>query len=78
MSRKGKGVNKAEISKLDQYLKKLFGNPAIELRARARQEDSAEVYIAGEFVGIVFRDMEDGELSWNFQMAIFPVDLEPS
>ncbi|MDP8995895.1 MAG: DUF3126 family protein, partial [Pseudomonadota bacterium] len=29
-----------------------------------------------EFVGIIFRDDEDGELSYNFSMAILEMDLE--
>jgi hypothetical protein len=29
-----------------------------------------------EFIGIVFRDDEDGDLSYNFSMAILDVDLD--
>ena len=37
--------------------------------------NSAEVYLGDEFLGVVFRDEEDGELSYNFSMAILDIDL---
>ena len=65
-----------EIKKLDAYLKKLFGNNHIRVVPRPRKEDSAEVYIGEEFVGVLFVDDEDDERSYNFQMAILGTDLE--
>ena len=32
--------------------------------------------VGEEFVGVIFRDEEDGELSYNFSMAILDFDLE--
>jgi hypothetical protein len=46
------------------------------IKARPRKDDSAEVYLGDEFLGIVFRDDEDGDLSYNFSMAILDVDLD--
>jgi len=66
----------AEIKKLDAYLKKLFANPRIRVVARPKKDDSAEVYVGEEFVGIVFVDDEDDDKSYNFQMAILETDLE--
>lgn len=37
--------------------------------------NSAEVYLGDEFLGVIFRDDEDGELSYNFSMAILDIDL---
>lgn len=65
-----------EVRKLDAYLKKLFGNARIRVVPRPKKEDSAEVYIGEEFVGVLFVDDEDGERSYNFQMAILATDLE--
>ena len=65
-----------EVRKLDAYLKRLFGNPKIRVVPRPKKDDSAEVYIGEEFVGVIFRDEEDGELSYNFSMAILDFDLE--
>ena len=64
----------AEIKKLDNYLKKLFNNPRIRVVPRPKKDDSAEVYIGEEFVGVVFED-EDDDGSFMFEMAILAEDL---
>ncbi|MBL8905331.1 MAG: DUF3126 family protein [Rhizobiales bacterium] len=65
-----------EIKKLTQYLRTKFQLGNIEVRKRPQKTDSAEVYIGDEFIGVIFRDEEDGELSYNFSMAILEFDLE--
>ncbi len=70
-------MNKDEIQKLEAYLRRTLGSPAISVRARPRKTDSAEVMVGDEFVGLIFRDDEDeDDLSYNFQMAILAMDLE--
>lgn len=64
-----------EIRKLDAYFKRTFGNPSLQVKARPRKDDSCEVYVGDEFLGIIFKDEEEGELSYNFSMAILDVDL---
>ncbi len=66
----------AEIKKLDTYLKRVFGNQRIRVVARPKKDDSAEVYIGDEFIGVLFVDDEDGDRSYNFEMAILDTDLE--
>ena len=65
-----------EIKKLTQYLRTKFQLTNVEVRKRPQKTDSAEVYIGDEFIGVIFRDDEDGELSYNFSMAILEFDLE--
>ncbi len=65
-----------EIAKLTRFLRGKFANPGIAVRVRPQKKDSGEVYIGEEFIGVVFRDEEDGELSYNFSMAILEFDLE--
>ena len=43
---------------------------------RPKKDDSAEVYIGEEFIGVLFLDDEDGDKSYNFQMAILETDLD--
>jgi hypothetical protein len=69
-------VDVQEVKKLDAYLKKLFANPRIRVVPRPKKDDSAEVYVGEEFVGVLFVDDEDDERSYNFQMAILGSDLE--
>ena len=65
-----------EIKKIDAYLKRLFDNPKIRVVPRPKKDDSAEVYIGDEFIGVLFVDDEDDDKSYNFQMAILETDLE--
>lgn len=68
-------MTREEIIKLERYLKKIFRSPEIQVRQRPKKEDSAEVFVGEEFIGVLFRDDEDGETSYNFQMAILDYDL---
>ena len=65
-----------ELRKLDAYFKKLFDNDRISVKERPRLEDSAEVYIGDEFIGVLTRDDEDEDLSYSFSMAVLEFDLE--
>lgn len=69
-------MDRKEIQKLETYFRKRFNMPAIEVKQRPQKQDSAEVYIGDEFIGVLFRDDEDGDLSYNFTMAILDIDLE--
>lgn len=64
-----------ELKKLDAYFKRVFRNPSLQVKARPRKTDSAEVYLDDEFLGVVYRDDEEGDLSYNFSMAILDIDL---
>src|SRR3984957_17795254 len=68
-------VDVQEVRKLDAYLKRLFGNPKIRVVPRPKKDDSAEVYIGEEFIGVLFVDDEDDDRSFQFQMAILEDDL---
>jgi hypothetical protein len=69
-------VDTSELAKVERYLRRTFANQAIRVVPRPRKDDSAEVYIGEEFVGVLFEDDEDGDRSFNFTMAILDTDLE--
>lgn len=69
-------MDKTEMAKVERYLRRTFANHSIRVVGRPKKDDSAEVYIGEEFVGVLFVDDEDEERSYNFQMAILDVDLE--
>lgn len=69
-------MTREEILKLEKYLRNLFRLDTIEVRQRPNKDDSAEVYIGDEFIGVMFRDDDDGDLSYQFQMAILEFDLQ--
>ena len=69
-------MNKTELAKLERYLRQTFANHSLRVTARPKKTDSAEVYVGEEFIGVIFVDDEDGDRSFNFQMAILAEDLE--
>jgi len=64
-----------EIARLQQYLRSKFSLPNLSVRGRPNKDDSAEVFFGDEFIGVIFRDDEDGDVSYDFNMAILEIDL---
>jgi hypothetical protein len=69
-------VTAQELKSVEGYLRKLFNNRSIEVRGRQKAADAAEVYVGGEFVGVLSKDTEDGETCFQFSMSILDIDLE--
>jgi hypothetical protein len=67
-------VTRSEIWRIEKYLRNLFRLDTITVLERS-QADSVEVHVAGEFIGVIFKDEEDGEVSYAFNMAILEMDL---
>jgi len=68
-------LTRSEIWRLEKYLRNLFRLDTITIPERPKQSDSVEVLVNGEFIGVIFRDEEDGEISYAFNMAILEMDL---
>ena len=68
-------MDSIEIARLQQYLRSKFGLPNLSVRGRTNKDDSAEVFFGDEFIGVIFRDDEDGDVSYDFNMAILEMDL---
>jgi len=71
-------LTRSEIWQLEKYLRNLFRLDTITVIERPNQPDSLEVHVSGEFIGIIFKDEEDGDVSYAFQMAILEMDLPPA
>lgn len=69
-------MKKEELIQLQNYLRKVFSAPSLEVRPQPKKTDMAEVFIKGDFLATLYREEEDGEVSYQFQMAILDVDLE--
>ncbi len=67
--------SKPEVACLQKYLQDKFGNKKISLVERKEAKDSLEVTLEGEFIGIVYKDEDEGEVSYDFNMAILAMDL---
>lgn len=68
-------MNNNDISKIQTYLQKKFSNPNIIVKFSNSGNDMAEVYINNEFIGTLYRDEDDGEVSYDFNMSIIDIDL---
>jgi hypothetical protein len=68
-------MNAEDIKKIEAYLQRTL-NPAIKLTARPRVTDSVEVSVNGEHIALVYRIEDEGEVSYELQMAILEDDLE--
>jgi hypothetical protein len=66
----------AEIIKLQNFMQRKFNNRNIDIRPRQKLDDSVEVFIGEESIGLIHVDDEDGDLSYMFSMSILDIDLE--
>ena len=64
-----------EITKLVRHLRRTFDNQGIKVSER-KQDDSVEVTVNGEFIGVIYKDDDEGEISYAVNMAILDIDLE--
>lgn len=71
-------MDKTEITRLQKYLQEKFSNKKISLTVRKEAKDSVEVMLDSEFIGIIYRDEDEGEISYDFNMAILEMDLPPA
>lgn len=69
-------MNAEELKKLETYLKKLFNSEAIELRRAPKVQDMVELHKGEEFLGTIYRDAEDGDVSYQVNLAILDIDLD--
>jgi len=68
-------MDEKDAKRIEAHLKRTFGNPHINLKARPKQKDSMEVYMDQEFIGVIYED-EDEDGSFMFEMAILAEDLD--
>ena len=69
-------MDRITLKKIENFFKKKFNNKKIKIEGRTNKDDSAEVFIEDEFIGVVFVDDEDGETCFQFNMTILNEDLE--
>ena len=69
-------MNSTEIKKVQDYLRRLFENDNIGIVKPRTTTSSIEVTIAGEFIGTIFRDDDEGEISYALNMSILSEDLD--
>lgn len=68
-------MNPETVKRIEDYLKRTL-NPGIALMARPRVNDSVEVTLAGEHLGLVYLIEDEGETSYQLEMTILQEDLD--
>ncbi|MEO0982856.1 MAG: DUF3126 family protein [Pseudomonadota bacterium] len=67
-------MEREETLRLEAYLKEKL-NPGLRLVPRAKTDDSVEVYLGAEFVAVVYKDVDEGETAYQFQMTVLEEDI---
>ena len=65
-----KPVDKAEIVKLRDFLRKSFGAPALRVAPSSKSAEAADVSLGECTIGTITVDDEDGDRSFAFEMKV--------
>jgi hypothetical protein len=65
-----------ELQKLEKYLQQKFANNKITLKSRPKADDSVEFLLDGEYMGTIYKDEEDGDISYCINLSILSIDLD--
>tara|TARA_R110002072_G_scaffold123625_2_gene258964 strand:+ start:2271 stop:2495 length:225 start_codon:yes stop_codon:yes gene_type:complete len=64
-----------EAAKLQTFLSRKL-NPNLTVQLRQRPDECAEIYIEKECLGVVCKNLDDGEVSYSFELVVLDIDLE--
>ena len=64
-----------DIARVQAYLRKLFANNLIRVIAPARKGAAVEFAVGDEVLGTVYKDTEDGDVSYSVTLTILDEDL---
>ena len=66
-----------EIARLQDYLRQTFSNNRISIIPPPKPSAPIEVHVANEFIGVLHRDEDEGEVSYSLLISILEEDLPP-
>lgn len=67
---------KADVPKLQKYLRKVFRSENLRVVMPPKKTDMAEVFVGDEQIATLTADDEDGEGDYFLTMSILGIDLE--
>lgn len=70
-------MDRDETLRVEKYLKAKL-NPNLRLVSRGKTDDSVEVFLEEEFIALLYKDVDEGETAYQFQMTVLEEDLAPS
>ena len=69
-------MNDTKLKKIQNYLNNLFDTENFVLKKRKNIEDSLEIYIKDEFLGLIYEEIDENEKAYQFHMTILDEDLK--
>lgn len=70
-------MTRSETLRVQRYLREKFGNDDFVVQERRPSDGTAEVMLGDEFIAVIYRDEDEGEVSFAFHMSILAMDLPP-
>jgi len=68
-------MNDLKQKKIQSYLNNLFDTEHFVVKKRKNIEDSLEIYIKDEFLGLIYEEIDENEKAYQFHMTILDEDL---
>ena len=69
-------MNDIKLKEIQNYLNNLFDTENFVLKKRKNIEDSLEIYIKDEFLGLIYEEIDENEKAYQFHMTILDEDLK--
>jgi hypothetical protein len=66
-----------DIARMQDYLRRTFENDRIFVDKPVKPGAPIEVRVGQEFVGVLYRDDDEGEISYSLNISILEEDLPP-
>jgi len=68
-------MTRTEVMRLRKYLNDKFNTGKFKLDPGNQKDGSMELHFDGEFLGVIYRDEDEGEVSYALNIAILEEDL---
>ncbi len=68
-------MTRTEIMRLKKYLNDKFDSNKFDLDPGNQKDGSMELHYGGEFMGVIYKDDDEGEISYALNIAILEEDL---
>jgi len=68
-------MDEQKLQKIQDYLNRIFKTDNFVTKKRKNIEDSCEIYIGDEFLGLIYEEIEENETAYQFHMTILDEDL---
>lgn len=68
-------MEEQKLQKIQDYLNRVFKTNNFVTKKRKNIDDSCEIYIGDEFLGLIYEEIEENETAYQFHMTILDEDL---